>query len=155
MKKFVITVFLIAATLFACELRADDTSGMQPADLMFWKVMKAYNSKDTVSIDKILWPNSPWRNKIIERTNTDLTCFESISFVIRPMSVVYYKRMGYDNIESRVMEEFKGFNIKDKTYQESMSTTVFKVIKDEVGNYYIMNWERIYVAPMINIEKKQ
>ncbi len=155
MKKFIIILFLIAAVLPVCELRAEDTSSMQPADLMFWKVMKTYDAKDTVALDKLFWFNSPWLGNMRKMTNTDLTCFDSISYTIKPMTVVYYKRMGYDHIESRVVEEFKGFNIKNMTYQESKSASVFKIIKDEIGNYYIMDWKRSYSKPMINIEKKE
>ena len=154
MKKYLITVFLLSSILFVIQPCADETSGLAPADLIFWKVTKAYNAKNFDDINKMLWFNSPWGYKIIAMVKNDFSSFDSITFEVLPLSVVYYKRMGYDNVEARALEKLKAYNIKEKTYQESTSNSVFKIIKDEVGNYYIMNWERNYLQPMIKIEKK-
>ena len=124
------------------------------ADQLISTIQQAYNGESPVLLNKILWFNSPGKSEIVERSNYEFSTYDTICLVIKPLSTVFYERMGYDRVDLKVIEEFRGVNVNNGTLQETISQTTLRLFRDETGKYYILFWKRIPVRPMIKINKE-
>lgn len=150
MKAGIAFLILGVALCWNTAARAQET---YPTDVLFAKLVKAYQAKDIEEFKKYIWYNAPRGSRVMERTKGEFERYDTITLLIRPLSTVFYKRMGYDNVEVRVMEDFSGFDLKENRTQESSTMSVFSMFKDFDGTYYILNWERQGALPMIRIQK--
>jgi len=132
---------------------AQDTGALSPPEALLLKVMKAYETESIDMLKQCLWYNSPKGSKIIERANYEFSRYDTITLNLKPLSTVFYKKFGYENVEVKVMEEFHGVDVTDNSVQDSVSMSVFTMFIDLDGTYYILNWERVGSLPVIKIQK--
>jgi len=147
-------LFILIGLLFAAAAcRAEDTDPCKSTDALVAMFKKAYSSEDTAALMKYVWYNSPKGSKVLQRSREEFARYDSITFELRPVSTVFYKRMGYENVEIRFIEDFRGVDVGTKSFDESSCMSVFTLFKDFDGTFYILNWERKGTIPMIKIQK--
>ena len=153
MKACRIIIVLGAMMCFGITCGAQDTGPCKSTDVLIERFTRAYRSEDTAALMQYIWYNSPKGSKVMQRSQEEFARYDSITFELRPVSTVFYKRMGYENVEVRFIEDFRGVDVSTKSFDESSCMSVFSMFKDFDGAFYILNWERKGTIPMIKIQK--
>ena len=152
MKKLLVILLGLLFAVTAC--RAQDAgSANNPAEVLVTRLVKAYQEENTEALRKFIWINAPKGGRALSRSMEEFARYDTITLVIKPISTVFFKKMGYENVEIKTIEEFRGVDVKTNSVNESSCISTFTLFKDFDGTYYILSWERGGSIPMIKIQK--
>ena len=112
------------------------------SDMLLARVTSAYQTENMDLLRSCVWHNSPKGNMIMVRAKEEFERYDAITLTIKSTSTVFYKKLGYENVEIRVIEKFRGTDIQTNIKDESTYISIFVLFKDFDGTYSILSWER-------------
>ena len=154
MRSRITILFLIFYFFCMCLAGSEEKIQNPSVDKLFLNVSAAYQAESEVMLRSTLWFNSPQISEILNQAKLDFERYDTISLVIKPLSTTFYKKFGYERIAMKAIEEFKGIDIKNGSVQETNSQSTLDLFIDEVGNYWILKWNKIPMRPMIKMNKE-